>query len=596
VAIALGAEGGGIWLYLERDKRLVCELARIPEVVAVGDLNADNVNRVVQRAITDGVPILVSRAEVPGETGAGQDISVVCVGFPMDEGVAGALFLYRDASDRQYFSRESVYLCQSLTPFLSLFAARSGSRQVVQQTMRLGALVELAAELANTQDPERIAYLAANRVPTIVSCERAFLAGARGERLRILAITGHDEVHRGSAQVEVLEALATWALRQGKDWYLTEQVVANSTDEELKKRFDAYCDATAMRASLLLLLRRTGAGAGGAGAEGEGVLGVLAVESREPRLYAPADLTVVSLLARLLSATLARARQYAELPAIALLERASKLRRRPGARARAIRWVTVAVAVVLWLIFGRLPFRVSGACEVVPQERGLLVARVAGLVKEVRGRQGAEVEKGEEVIRLDDQQARLSIEQQQKALAVSDQRLRAFKATDPGRAQEEQANYSLIQAQISYFEEQLEQTRILSPVTGVILTRNLEDLAGSHVAEGEALGEVAPLGKLRLEVAVPEDLIGYVTKDQKVSLLLSSFPGETLEGTVDRIGLTSEARGQRNTFVVTCLLTEPGAALRPGMTGWAHLHCGQRSAGFVLFRSAIAYLQLRVFF
>jgi multidrug efflux pump subunit AcrA (membrane-fusion protein) len=99
-----------------------------------------------------------------------------------------------------------------------------------------------------------------------------------------------------------------------------------------------------------------------------------------------------------------------------------------------------------------------------------------------------------------------------------------------------------------------------------------------------------------LEVAVPEDLIGYVTKDQAVSLLLSSFPGQTLEGSVEHIGLTSETRGQRNTFLVTCVLKDPGEALRPGMTGWAHIHSGRRSAGFVLFRSAIAYLQMRVFF
>ena len=580
-----------MWLYLERDKRLVCELNRIPEVVAVGDLNPDNVNRVVQRAITDGVPILVSRAEAPGEAAAGQDISVVCVGFTMDEGVAGALFLYRDASDRHYFSRESVYLCQSLTPFLSLYAARSSSRQVLQQTVRLGALVELAAELANTQDPEHIAFLATNRVPTIVSCERAFLTGARGERLRVLAITGHDEVHRGSAQVEALEALATWAFRQGKDWYLTEQVVANSSDEGLKERFDAYRDSTAMGACLLLLLRRSGGSAGG-----ESVIGVLAVESREPRLYAPADLSVVGLLARLLSATLERAREYAQLPAIALLERASKLRRQPGARARAIRWAAGAGAAVLLLIFGRLPFRVSGTCQVVPKERGILVARVAGLVKEVRVRQGAPVRAGEEVIRLDDREARLSIEQQKKALAASEQRLRVYKATDPAREQEEQRSYSFIQAQVRLLEEQLQQTHILSPVTGIILTRNLEDRVDSSVAEGEVLGEVAPLGNLELEVAVPEDLIGYVTKDQAVSLLLSSFPGQTLEGSVEHIGLTSETRGQRNTFLVTCVLKDPGEALRPGMTGWAHIHSGRRSAGFVLFRSAIAYLQMRVFF
>lgn len=593
LAIALGAEGGGIWLYLERDKRLICELNRIPEVVAVGDLNPENVTRVVLRAIGDQVPILVSRAEAPGEAATGQDVSVVCVGFPVEEGVMGALFLYRDASDGRYFTRESVYLCQSLSPFVALYTARAASRQVAAQTRRLGALTELATELAQTQDPERIAYLTTNRLPAVVPCDRAFLAAARGERLRVLAITGHDEVHQGSAQVVALRALASWAARQGKDCYLTEQVVANSDDAELKERFQAYRDTTAMNSCLLVLLRETGEG----GEEEREVLGVLALESREPRVYAPAEMGVLGMLGKLLSATLERARRYADLPAIGLLEGVSKLRRHAGARARALRWLVVAGVVLLGLVFIPLPFRVGGACQVVPERRGLLVARTAGLVREVRARQGQQVAAGEVLIVLDDQEIRLAIEQQQKALAASERKLRAYRAAnDPARAREEQANYEVIQAQIAHLEEQLKRTRIRSPLAGVVLTPNLEDLEGSHVAEGQVLCEVAPLERLQLEVAVPEDLVGYVKEGQEVSFVLSAYPGTTLRGEVTHIGLRSQTRGQRNTFIVRCAMEEPGVGLKPGMTGWAQLRAGKRPAGFVLFRKVIAYFQTRVFF
>ena len=593
LAIALGAEGGGTWLYLERDQRLVCELNRIPEVVAVGDLNPENVNRVVLRAIGDRVPILVSRAEAPGEEAtSGQDVSVVCVGFPVDEGVSGALLLYRNASDGRYFSRESVYLCQSLTPFLALYTARTAGRQVASQTRRLGALTELAAELAHTQDPERIAYLATNRLPAVVPCDRAFLAAARGERLRILAITGHDEVHQGSAQVEALRALAAWTTRQGKDCYLTEPAVANSDDEELKGRFQTYRDTTAMNSCLLVLLRESGEGE-----QGGEVVGVLAAESREPRVYAPADMSVLGLLAKLLAATLERARRYADLPAIGLLEGVSKLRRRGGVRGRAVRWMVVLGAVVAGLLFGRLPFRVGGAVQVVPQRRGLLVARTPGLVREVRVREGEEVSAGDVLIVLEDDQVRLAIEQQRKALAVSERKLRAYRAAnDPAREQEEQANYEVIQAQVARLEAQLESTRIRSPLAGVVLTPNLENLVGSYVAEGQVLCEVAPLDRLELEVAVPEDLVGYVREGQEVSFVLSAYPDTTFRGEVTHIGLRSQTRAQRNTFVVRSSIEEPEVRLRPGMTGWARVRSGQRSAGFVLFRKVITYFQLRVFF
>jgi len=252
--------------------------------------------------------------------------------------------------------------------------------------------------------------------------------------------------------------------------------------------------------------------------------------------------------------------------------------------------------VVLGLVFGRIPFRVGGTCEVVPGERALLVARLGGLVKEVRVREGDQVAAGDEVICLDDQEIRLALQEQQSALAVSERRLTAFMATDRSRYQEEEASYELVQARIARLQEQLTHTHITSPIVGVVLTPNLEDLVGSPVREGQLLCEVAPLEELELEVAVPEELIGYVRVEQPVSFLLSAYPQQTERATVERIRLRSQPRGQRNTFVVTCALENPQGSIRPGMTGWAKVDCGYRSAGFVLLRKVIAYIQLRVLF
>ncbi len=593
MAIALGADGGGIWLYVAQDERLVCELNRIPEVVAVGDLDAENVNRVVLRSITDRMPILVSRAEVPVETDGGQDISVVCVSFPLDEGVAGALLLYRDASGGQYFTRESVYLCQSLTPFLALHAARTASREVATRTQRLGGILELAVELATTQDPERIAYVAANRVPSVVPCERAFLAAVQGERVRMLAVSGHDEVHHGSAQVEALRVLAAWGARQGRDWYLTEESVNSSEDDQIKERFTDYRDATGMRSCLLVLLR----GAGHREEERE-VLAVLVLESREPRVYTPADMTVLGVLAKLLASSLERARQYARLPAIGLLEGVSKLRRRSSSRARFLRRGVVVGAVVLGLVFARMPFRAGGVCYVGPRRRATHVVRVSARVKRVPVQEGGEVAEGDLLMELDDQELLVRLEGRRHALAATMRQLRAYGAVDRElpRYRVEQANAKSIQAEIALLQQQLSFTRITSRIDGIVLTPRMEDLEGRFVVEGTPVCEVAPLRELELEVAVPEGLIGHVKEGQEVSYVLNPFPGSERGTTVTGIRLRSEPRGQKNTFVVTCPLDNADGELRPGMTGYARIDCGRRRVGFVLFRKAIVWFQLKVLF
>jgi RND family efflux transporter MFP subunit len=367
--------------------------------------------------------------------------------------------------------------------------------------------------------------------------------------------------------------------------------VASSGDEQLQERFDDYRTATSMNSCLLVRLREASEESQG------GVLGVLALESRESRLYGPADMGIVGLSAKVLSAALERARQYARLPAIGLLEGVSKLRRRPSSRVRLIRWGIILAAVISILVFVQMPFTAGGVCEIVPKHRAVVTSRVAGRIQEVMVRENVRVSEGDPLIRLDDSDFQLRLASQNSQLDASLKRQAAFMAQgDMPSYREEEATYRGLLASKKLLEEQLSRTLVTAPVDGVVITPNMEDLVGRTVDVGTPFCEVASIDRLELEVAVPEEFIGSVREGQPVTFMLSTFPGQDRAATVTHIRLRSQPKEKQNTFGTICDLTDADAALRPGMTGWARVSTGKRAVGYVLFRKVIVWAQMKLMF
>lgn len=95
--------------------------------------------------------------------------------------------------------------------------------------------------------------------------------------------------------------------------------------------------------------------------------------------------------------------------------------------------------------------------------------------------------------------------------------LRGF---DEQRAATEMAR---LQAQIRETRERINRMTITAPSGGVVLTEQLERLAGSYVREGETLMEVGELGEWRVTMLVPERDVHKINLGDRVRLEVQAF-------------------------------------------------------------------------
>jgi multidrug resistance efflux pump len=119
---------------------------------------------------------------------------------------------------------------------------------------------------------------------------------------------------------------------------------------------------------------------------------------------------------------------------------------------------------------------------------------------------------------------------------------------------------------------QLDTLVLTSPITGVILSRNVEQ--GEVVIAGSTLMTLADLQNLTITVFIPEDRYGEIYLNQRAMVTVDSFPGQEFEARVVYIADEAEftprnvqtAEGRRSTvFAVRLSIEDPSGFLKPGM-------------------------------
>lgn len=147
-------------------------------------------------------------------------------------------------------------------------------------------------------------------------------------------------------------------------------------------------------------------------------------------------------------------------------------------------------------------------------------------------------------------------------------------AVNQAQAAVDQANAALEQAKAAsaVFEVQLAKTVLSAPISGTILTRNVEP--GEMASPGGTLLVIGELATVNLTVYIPEDRYGEVMLGQQVSISVDSFPGETFTGAVTHIADQAEftprnvqsVDGRLTTvYAVEIEVPNPDLKLKPGM-------------------------------
>ncbi|MGC8718685.1 MAG: efflux RND transporter periplasmic adaptor subunit [Thermodesulforhabdaceae bacterium] len=132
------------------------------------------------------------------------------------------------------------------------------------------------------------------------------------------------------------------------------------------------------------------------------------------------------------------------------------------------------------------------------------------------------------------------------------------------------ARAQVIQAEaaLKTAETNLRYTKIVSPVDGVVISRNVD--VGQTVAasfQTPTLFTIArDLTKMQINTNVAEADIGKIAVDQPVEFTVDAYPDETFHGKVSQVRLAPVNIQNVVTYDVVILVDNPDLKLKPGMT------------------------------
>ena len=148
-----------------------------------------------------------------------------------------------------------------------------------------------------------------------------------------------------------------------------------------------------------------------------------------------------------------------------------------------------------------------------------------------------------------------------------------------------QANVTASRASLSQSQTQRARAIIRSPVSGVVLARQVDP--GQTVAASfntPTLFVIAQdLSAMKLQVAIDEADVGAVQQGQKASFTVDAFPGATFPAQITRVDLgsnlsastaastTATTQAQVVSYAATLSVANPQQQLRPGMTATADI-------------------------
>ncbi|WP_263409170.1 efflux RND transporter periplasmic adaptor subunit [Terriglobus tenax] len=167
---------------------------------------------------------------------------------------------------------------------------------------------------------------------------------------------------------------------------------------------------------------------------------------------------------------------------------------------------------------------------------------------------------------------------QQKYAAAANARDKALAqiTVDTAKLHQAQAQVAQAQASLRQLEEQLSYTNIVSPMDGVVLSRDVE--LGNAVSSILVMGSTATLvmtlgdtSQVYVQGKVDESDIGKVYMGQPARIRVESFKDKVFNGKVTKIAPLGVEKDNVTTFEVRVSIDNPGGELKANMTANAEI-------------------------
>jgi membrane fusion protein, multidrug efflux system len=207
--------------------------------------------------------------------------------------------------------------------------------------------------------------------------------------------------------------------------------------------------------------------------------------------------------------------------------------------------VSAAVQVV------RAPLREEfvGNGAIAGQEEAVLRTRIGGVIASIDFQLGQALEQGQVVMTLDDRIVSLNLRQleQQFETAVknleSSTRLYDRGSISLSQLNQERAALDGLEAQLSAARDNLENTRITTPISGSVAQRSPSLIIGDQIQAGVQIGRVVDLEHLRIQLSVGQSELFLLSVGDAAVIDIPTPTGTlTTNGVVSAISAGSDER------------------------------------------------------
>lgn len=219
--------------------------------------------------------------------------------------------------------------------------------------------------------------------------------------------------------------------------------------------------------------------------------------------------------------------------------------------------------------------------EFVSPSRSEVSPKLPGRVAAVYVDEGSRVGRGQTLLTLETDYAKLDIQRAEadlaRAKAAEEDARREFdrkkglaanesipQATfDRAQAAYDQAKAARAAAEVSLATAQrrLADSVLRSPMTGVVSERRTD--VGEHLGEAGVAFVIVQTAPLKLRFSVPERFLGEVRPGQEVAAKVDPYPGETFSGRIKTVGGVIDPATR--TFFAEAEFPNTDGRLRPGL-------------------------------
>jgi HlyD family secretion protein len=261
---------------------------------------------------------------------------------------------------------------------------------------------------------------------------------------------------------------------------------------------------------------------------------------------------------------------------------------------------------------GDLNLVVSANGVVQPINKVEVKSKASGQIEEINIIEGQVVEKGFLMLKLDQRTTRNDYEQAKADLAVAEANLKqaennfgrnkelfakgllSEQERDASNLEYVRAQAQLVKAKASLAsaEERLADTRIVAPISGTILTKNVElgqiiASGVSNVGGGTTIASIADMQEVYVETSVDEVDIGKVGVGQRATVIADAYPDDRFTGQVERIAPLGKTQQNVTTFNVVVLVRNVGGKLKAGMSASVDIEVFNQRAVLLISNEAL---------